>query len=403
MPGAAASVPGGAHAPLDAAAVLRARLRAHRLLRPDLPALPAVVGHLLAVQGQEFFPALWGAGRRVAPHARPDAAVSVAAFDAGAVLRTHVLRPTWHLVRPADARWLLELTAARVLRTTASTERGQGIADPARCLDAVADLVAAGPLTRAEVKDGLVARGLLAPDATGFEVGQVLMTAELHRVVVSGPLRGRRHTYAAFDDRVPPGFGPLGERFDRDAALVALWRGYLRGRAWATVKDAAQWSGLTLTELRRGLDLLREAEPGAVVDAPGTGALEGLTLHGLAEVVAQAPGGSPDEPSGREPGDGGPGLDLMQGYDELFVGYGPSRLVVRDPVAGQEPLAARPALLHVLAVDGLVAGRWRWTAGPRRLDVATAWARPPSPAEEAALAERAAEAAAWWGLELQPG
>lgn len=387
-----AGTPPGA---LGVDAVRRARLAAHRLARPDLPTLPAVVGHLLAVQGQEFLPALWGAGRRVAPAARPDAAASVADFDAGAVLRTHVLRPTWHLLLPGDARWLLELTAARVLRTTASTERAHGIADPARCLDAVADLVAAGPLTRAEVKDGLVARGLLAPGATGFEVGQVLMTAELRRAVISGPLRGRQHTYAAFDDRVAPGYGPLGERFDRDAALVTLWRGYLRGRAWATVKDAAQWSGLTLTELRRGLDLLREAEPGAVVDAPGTGALEGLTLHGLAEVVDAA--GEDAATDGA-----GPGVDLMQGYDELFVGYGPSRLVVRDPVAGEEPLAARPALLHVLAVDGLVAGRWRWSAGPRRLEVATVWARPPSPAE-AALAARAAEAAAWWGLELRRG
>jgi hypothetical protein len=376
--------------PLDADVVRRARLSAHRLRRPDLPGLPAVVGHLLAVQGQEFFPALWGASRRVAPAARPDAARAVAAFDAGAVLRTHVLRPTWHLVLPADARWLLELTAARVRRANASVERARGVADPARCLEAVADLVAAGPLTRAEVKDGLVARGMLAPDASGFEVAQVLMTAELHRAVVSGPLRGRRHTYAAFDDRVPPGYGPLGERFDRDAALVALWRGYLRGRGWATVKDAAQWSGLTLAELRRGLALLREAEPGGVVDAPGAGVLEGLTLHGLADVVGATDGGA----------GGGPAVELMQGYDELFVGYGPSRLVVRDPVAGEEPLAVRPALLHVLAVDGLVAGRWRWTAGPRRLEVAAAWARTPSPAEEAALAERAQEVAGWWGLEL---
>jgi hypothetical protein len=283
-----------------------------------------------------------------------------------------------------------------VLRTNASVERAHRVADPARCLDAVADLVAAAPLTRAEVRAGLVARGLLAADATGFEVGQVLMTAELHRAVISGPLRGRQHTYAAFDDRAAPGYGPLGERFDRDAALVALWRGYLRGRAWATVKDAAQWSGLTLAELRRGLDLLREAEPGAVVDAPGAGALEGLTLHGLAETVDGAVDGAA---ASVEEGGAGPEVDLLQGYDELFVGYGPSRLVVRDPAVGADPLAPRPALLHVLAVDGLVAGRWRWTAGPRRLEVATAWARPPAAAEEAALAGRVAEAARWWGLE----
>ena len=37
-----------------------------------------------------------------------------AAFARGAILRTHVRRPTWHLVTPAAIRWLLALTAARV-------------------------------------------------------------------------------------------------------------------------------------------------------------------------------------------------------------------------------------------------------------------------------------------------
>src|SRR5204863_7412846 len=38
------------------------------------------------------------------------------AFDAGEILRTHVMRPTWHFVARADIRWLLELTAPRVHR-----------------------------------------------------------------------------------------------------------------------------------------------------------------------------------------------------------------------------------------------------------------------------------------------
>ena len=36
------------------------------------------------------------------------------AFDAGAILRTHVLRPTWHFVAPDDIRWMLDLTAPRI-------------------------------------------------------------------------------------------------------------------------------------------------------------------------------------------------------------------------------------------------------------------------------------------------
>jgi hypothetical protein len=36
------------------------------------------------------------------------------AFANGEILRTHVMRPTWHFVTPADIRWLLSLTAPRV-------------------------------------------------------------------------------------------------------------------------------------------------------------------------------------------------------------------------------------------------------------------------------------------------
>ena len=97
-PGPAAGAP-----PVDERLVLAARLAAHRLRSPDLPDVPSAVGHLVAVQGQEFHPSLWGLTRRLPAGVRPGAAGAVAACDRGEVLRTHVLRPTWHLVRPDDA------------------------------------------------------------------------------------------------------------------------------------------------------------------------------------------------------------------------------------------------------------------------------------------------------------
>ena len=362
-----------------------------RLLEPDLTDPAAVVGHLLAVQGQEFHPALWGISRRVDPSRRPDVKASVVAFDAGELLRTHVLRPTWHLVLPRDVRWLLELTGSRVRRLMGTVLRSLGASDPERALDAVARLVRDGPLTRGEIVSGLIGRGLLAAEPNGVEVAQILITAELRQAVISGPMSGRQHTYAAFDSRVPAGYGPVGERFDRDVALVELWRGYLRGRACATVKDLAQWSGLTMADARRGLNLLLDADgPEAVQQVAGTGDLDGLTFLTLPEARR-------DRPVPRSPQP--PVIDLLQPYDEYVIAFGESRSVVYPPAADRQP-GARNGLLPGVAVDGVIAGWWRWTAGPRTLAFRAEWHRQPTSTETAGLEEQALLAAAYWRLEL---
>ncbi|KFD42902.1 hypothetical protein IU11_16595 [Cellulosimicrobium sp. MM] len=223
----------------------------------------------------------------------------------------------------------------------------------------------------------------------------MLMRAELDRLLVSGPLDGKQQTYAAFDDRVPPGYGPLGERFDRDAALVELLRRYLASRAYATVKDVAQWSGFTLTDVRRALDLLDDE----VVAVPGAGALDGLTLWRLADpgdrvldpaplVGALAPDGDPARPV----------VDLLQSYDELFQSFGESRrIVVADGVDLGDRLGS---FIHAVAVDGVVVGRWRWVVGTRDVVVEPQWRRAPSPAEEAAFVAQVDAVRAHWGTLL---
>jgi len=370
---------------VDGDRVRAARLAAHRLRRPDLPDVAGAVRHLGAVQGQEFHPALWGLTRRLDPGARPGAAGAVAACDRGEVLRTHVLRPTWHLVTPADARWLLELSAPRVHRANGTMYRQLGSADHARHADLVVAAVQDGPRTRRELADLLAARGLALP---GIALGYVLMAAELDRSLVSGPLAGKQQTYAAFDDRVPAGYGPLGATFDRDAALVELVRRHLSSRAYATVQDVAQWSGLTLTDVRRALDLLGED----VVAVPGAGALDGLVLWRLADAGERVLDPGPYEPAAADR----PVVDLLQSYDEVFMAYGESRGVLVAP--GVDLGDRLGSFIHGLAVDGVVVGRWRWVVGARDVAVETQWRRDPGPAERAALDTQAAAVAAHWGL-----
>ncbi|MFE6233842.1 DNA glycosylase AlkZ-like family protein [Cellulosimicrobium sp. NPDC057862] len=374
---------------VDEGHVLAARLAAHRLRSPDLPDVPTAVGHLVAVQGQEFHPALWGLTRRLRPDARPGAAGAVAACDRGEVVRTHVLRPTWHLVRSDDARWLVELSAPRVHQANGTMYRQVGTAGHVAETDLVVAAVQERPRTRRELAGLLAAHGR---PLEGIALGYVLMQAELDRLLVSGPLDGKQQTYAAFDDRVPTGYGPLGERFDRDAALVELLRRYLASRAYATVKDVAQWSGFTLTDVRHALGLLGEE----VVAVPGAGALEGATLWRLADadtrvldpgpfVGALAPDGDPDRPV----------VDLLQSYDELFMSYGETRaLVVAEGVDLGDRLGS---FIHGLAVDGVVVGRWRWVVGARDVVVEPQWRRAPTAAEAAAFDEQVAAVSTHWG------
>jgi len=376
-------------APVDGRHVLAARLAAQRLRSPDLPDVPCAVGHLVAVQGQEFQPALWGLTRRVRPDARPGAAGAAAACDRGEVVRTHVLRPTWHLLRPDDARWLVELSAPRVHQANGTMYRQVGTAGHAAEIDLVVAAVQERPRTRRELAGLLAAHGR---PLEGLALGYVLAHAELDRLLISGPLDGKQQTFAAFDDRVPPGYGPLGERFDRDAALVELLRRYLASRAYATVKDVAQWSGFTLTDVRHALDLLGDE----VVAVPGAGSLDGATLWRLADADPRVL--APESFAGAVAPDGDPAapvVDLLQSYDELFVSYGESRgVVVAD---GVDLGDRRGSFIHAIAVDGVVVGRWRWVVGTRDVVLEPQWRRAPSPAEEAAFAAQADAVRAHWG------
>ncbi|NNU27269.1 DNA glycosylase AlkZ-like family protein [Isoptericola sediminis] len=362
---------------VDAATVRAARLRSQRLRGPDLPDLPAAVGHLLAVQGQEVRPTLWGLTRRLATSARGNEATALAALDDGQILRTHVLRPTWHLVLPVDVRWLLELTAPRVARTMASTERSWGLDAPGPGVAAVAAEVATGPRTRDELATALVERGVLGADAPGVAVSHILMHAELRKVLISGPAAHGRSTYVAFDDRVPAGYGPLGHRFDRESAVLELWRRWLPARAYATVQDLSQWSGLTRTVLRAGLAVLRDL--GEVVEVPGAEDLDGLTLVTTPAVHESVVSGAPAAPSG------GRVADLLCAYDELLSSYGETRRVLADPRA-PEP-GRRNAFVHTVLIDGRRAARWRWPGGPPRPGgPELQWQRAPEAPDRAAVA-----------------
>ncbi|HUR21147.1 MAG TPA: crosslink repair DNA glycosylase YcaQ family protein, partial [Vicinamibacterales bacterium] len=181
-------------------AVASKRLRHQLITRAGLARPADVVAWFGAMQAQVYDAARWGIGLRLRD--ATDEGVE-RAFDQGRILRTHVMRPTWHFVTPSDIRWLLELTAPRVHRTMLPYRRRLEL-DPRTLVRTTTWIERAlgdgPPLTRQELAGVLRRRGMTFD---GFRLGLVAMYAELEGVICSGPRRGKQFTYALIAQRAP--------------------------------------------------------------------------------------------------------------------------------------------------------------------------------------------------------
>jgi hypothetical protein len=308
-------------------AVAEARLHNLRIGRPGPRSAAALVAWLGAMQAQEFPHARWALALRM-PEGAADEAL-VRAFDRGRVLRTHVMRPTWHFVAPDDIRWLLELTGPRVQRRMAPYNRLLEL-DPPLLTRATATIERAlgddSFLTRRELAAALARAGMTL-DTT--RLAHVVMHAELEAVICSGPRRGRQFTYALLASRAP-----AAPRLPRDTALAELATRYFRSHGPATVRDFVWWSGLTTPDARRALEMIR-ARPWSA---------DGLTYWSCGEA--------------RGRGSGRHGVHLLPVYDEYLVAYRDRHAVPHPSLPASH---GRNAVIfqHAVVIDGQVAGTWR--------------------------------------------
>ncbi|GAA1808904.1 winged helix DNA-binding domain-containing protein [Luedemannella flava] len=341
---------------MDALEVARRRLHNQHLSGVALSDPVAVVRHLGCVQAQEYAVARWAVGQRCA--GVDDDAVRDA-VDAGRILRTHIIRPTWHFVAPEDIRWIQAATAPRVHRLSGTYYRMHGLDDEmaARTAKVIASALRGGNhLTRPELAAVLAAAGL---PATGNHLAYVVMRAELDCLIVNGPMRGKQHTYALLDERVPD----RGPDYTPDEALAELTRRFFTSHGPATVKDFASWSSLTLTQIRHGLSLVGPA-------------LESVTVDGRVYWFA---------PSAPPPRDPSPTAHVLPIYDEYVQAYSEGRLPIVNVADRDIGPANLNMLAHPLVLDSQLIGYWRRTVTGAGIEVTPTVAVDLSDAERAAI------------------
>ncbi|HSN11960.1 MAG TPA: winged helix DNA-binding domain-containing protein [Propionibacteriaceae bacterium] len=342
------------------------RLQTQWLNQPGDDARSAV-RHLLGVQAENQRQSEWAvAARTRAPHR--DAVQDLLAD--GTLVRTHVLRSTWHYVLPEDIGWLLDLSAARIRGTVTGILAQRGIDDGTVRL--VADIVTAvlaetPDQTRQELRAAIAAVGL---DLEGIVVAQILIVVELDELICSGRPRDGEHTYALFSDRVPKP-----RRLDREEALAEVVVRYLTGHGPATARDIAYWATLGLRDVSRGL--------AAAADRLGSFEHDDTIFWHASD---SEPPTSTGAPRGH----------LLLALDEMHNGFQHSRYVIDE--AGLVPRATRYPAVGMALVDGQFVAVHTRTVTPTlvRFDL-VGW-RPLAADEIAALTEAAERVGAYLDL-----
>lgn len=332
--------------------IARQRLFNQRLLASTFRQPVEVVHWLGAAQAQDYAGAKWSLGMRLDPTAATvsDAAVEQA-FDSGTILRTHVLRPTWHFVAPADIRWLLDLTAPRIHRLNALYYHRVGLDDDlyARATAVLTRTLAGDTyLTRNELRQELDVAGI--PEVE-LRVTYILIRAELDGLICSGPRRGKQFTYALLDERVPP-TAPLG----REEALAELTRRYFTSHGPATAHDLARWASLTLEDVRTGL-----AANGAHLQSEE---VDGQTYWFDPTLSA------PLAPQAEEPA-----AYLFSIYDEYVIGY-KEWSAIADAEDAARLRALANDLTNVVLAGGRIVGTWKRAIDTRSATVTLRPLRP---------------------------
>lgn len=318
---------------MDARDILHRRIHTQRVAGEPFASPEDMVRSLVAVQSQDYGNARWSVGQRTADCTDADVA---RAFDEGRILRTHVLRPTWHFVTPEDIRWLLALTAPRVHALNAHYYRKLDLdsATFARCETLITNALEGGnQLTRPEIGAILAESGIVA---NALRLSYIMMHAELDGLICSGAMRVKQHTYALLEE-----WASRATTRTPEESLAELALRFFTGHGPVSLRDYVRWSGLTVADAKAGLEMVRDELTEVEVDGATLWFRESAIPALPTETIAY----------------------LLPEYDECVLTYRDVGFPDRSRGGAVDPAATvfdRPVI-----IDLERAGTWRRTVGSK--------------------------------------
>lgn len=304
------------------------RLQSQQLVAPAFKSPKDLVSWMGAIQGQDYRMVKWALGIRLKEGtlSRVDEAL-----QRGEIIRTHILRPTWHLVMPEDIRWMIMLTGKRIKAAWGSADKQLEIDEEllAKCNCTLEKILEGNKhLTKQELMQELEKAGIKTNE---HRINRITLAAEADGILCSGAERDKKHTYALLEERVP-----RAKELHKDEALAKLAGQYFQSHSPATLNDFVWWSGLPITEARKAIDFIKcdlVTEKTDSVD---------FYIHRVYSNAPQA-----DDI-----------IHLMPPYDEYLISY-KDRTAVLDKEHHPKAFTNYGIFYQVILYNGKIVGNWK--------------------------------------------
>jgi len=217
-----------------------------QITNPKFKSANEIASCMGALQAQDYAMSKWALGIRL--QNSTEAAINME-FNSGNIIRTHLLRPTWHIVSSKDIYWISSLTAPRIKASLKFRDKQLGLTDIIyhkchRILEK--SLRDSNHQTREalilELKKSKI-------DVEENRASHIFLRAELDGIICSGKQKEGKPTYAILEEWVPEH-----NKTHREEALKELAKRYFTSRGPALIQDFTWWSGLSLRDVKLALD-----------------------------------------------------------------------------------------------------------------------------------------------------
>lgn len=316
------------------------RLISQQIATTKFKAVKDVVDWMGAMQAQDYAMAKWAIGARLPNSTDQDIETAI---NHGEIIRTHLLRPTWHFASAENIVWMLVLTVPQIKVSLKSRNRELGLSETifAKSNTIIEKALAGGKhLTRQELITELEKAHIATEDN---RASHLMLQAELDGIVCSGAVKGGKQTYALLEERVPK-TKPL----TREEALAKLAQKYFTSHGPASLQDFVWWSGLSVSDARRALEMVKSDFISETIDS---------RTYWFSPFV---PALKPDKEAAY----------LLPAFDEFIISYKDRRAAL--PFEDHNKAVSDNGIFRpVIVVNGKIIGTWKRTIKKDRVIIET--------------------------------
>ena len=311
------------------------RLLNQQLVAPRFSDPTELVGHMGAIQAQEYRMMRWAVAMRTK---KPSAKVFKEAYDSGRILRLHLMRGTWQLLTAEDYWPMLDLCAPKAINVIKGWMSSNKISIPDEEVMQIREVLLQTAADKRSVTKEDFVQALAEQDLAmdDHRLSYHIRMAEYAGTLCSGDLLPMKASYSLTSDKVKSRV-----KMDRDEALMRFTRKYFQSRQPATLEDFVWWSGLNVSDCRKGIALLGDY----------------LHLETFPETSPQQYRNFYLTDDCRTRGFQKGQFLLIPPYDEYLIGY-KSRDIVLLPEYRHHAHNNSGIFQPIIAHDGIVCGNW---------------------------------------------